>query len=434
MSEVEPDLAATWRVSDDQRLYTLVLDQDRTFSDGTPVDAWAVARSFRRAHKMGAGHGLFGVVTGLEILGPSTLRLELREPLAYLPQLLAGGASSIVREKDGPAGPGVSEAGVAGSGSYRVAEKVTGENGCPDRHGEDIGYKPRLDRVEFIIEPNQTSRLALVRQGRAQIAAGLDDGPLPAGVRTTSVTRPGLGFAALNCRRPWLESVLVRRALSQAVNYDELIALAHHGRARRAPGAVPQGVWGGWEGRWAHEYQPAAAEEAIEALDRPDTPLAMVFDPQSPSRNREARLLKSYFEEIGLTVELRPAEGLVLDRLIRAGDFDIFLGYREADPPVAELLLESWVNPEHATARANAAHYANAEAERLLSEARRVPDSQKRLNLLRQVQDLVLADCPYIFLYQPETTYVLSDQVEELELDPVSPDVLPLTSLKWHEY
>ncbi|WP_234714490.1 ABC transporter substrate-binding protein, partial [Mycobacterium tuberculosis] len=44
--EIEPWIAAEWTVNDDATEYTFDLHPDVTFSDGTPVDAAAVAKNF----------------------------------------------------------------------------------------------------------------------------------------------------------------------------------------------------------------------------------------------------------------------------------------------------------------------------------------------------------------------------------------------------
>lgn len=44
--EIEPWIAVDWTVNDDATEYTFDLNPDVTFSDGTPVDAAAVAKNF----------------------------------------------------------------------------------------------------------------------------------------------------------------------------------------------------------------------------------------------------------------------------------------------------------------------------------------------------------------------------------------------------
>src|SRR5690606_11110705 len=54
-TDVEPDLAVDWTVSDDRLIWTFQLRRDARFADGTPVDAHAVVYSFNRLKAMGQG-------------------------------------------------------------------------------------------------------------------------------------------------------------------------------------------------------------------------------------------------------------------------------------------------------------------------------------------------------------------------------------------
>src|SRR6185312_528095 len=54
-TEVEGDLARSWKVSDDNLVWTFVLKDDQRFADGSPVDARAVELSFERLLDKGAG-------------------------------------------------------------------------------------------------------------------------------------------------------------------------------------------------------------------------------------------------------------------------------------------------------------------------------------------------------------------------------------------
>lgn len=71
-TEVEGDLATSWTVSDDGRVWTFELRQDSRFADGTPVDAEAVAVSFQRLLAVGQGPAdAFPTLEQAEAVGPS---------------------------------------------------------------------------------------------------------------------------------------------------------------------------------------------------------------------------------------------------------------------------------------------------------------------------------------------------------------------------
>src|SRR6202008_3245166 len=52
--EIKPWLATTWQTSPDATSYTFTLREGVTFSDGTPLDADAVAANLDRVSQLGA--------------------------------------------------------------------------------------------------------------------------------------------------------------------------------------------------------------------------------------------------------------------------------------------------------------------------------------------------------------------------------------------
>ena len=54
-TDVEGDLASSWKASDDQKEWTFTLKDNAKFADGTPVTAEAVKLSFERLLKIGQG-------------------------------------------------------------------------------------------------------------------------------------------------------------------------------------------------------------------------------------------------------------------------------------------------------------------------------------------------------------------------------------------
>ena len=85
-----PALARRWTTSDDGRIWTFHLDPAARWSDGAPVTAQQAADGLlaHRVHGSPFSDQLHGFV-GIDTSDPLTLHLRLREPSAWLPELLA---------------------------------------------------------------------------------------------------------------------------------------------------------------------------------------------------------------------------------------------------------------------------------------------------------------------------------------------------------
>ncbi|HEY8531305.1 MAG TPA: ABC transporter substrate-binding protein, partial [Limnochorda sp.] len=126
-TEVEGDLATGWTVSPDGLVWTFELRQDARFADGTPVNAEAVAFSFRRLLAVGQGPAdAFPTLERAEAAGPWTVRFTLSDPFAPFLFTLANNGAGIVNpavmahEEDGDWGQGYLAEHTLGSGPYQV--------------------------------------------------------------------------------------------------------------------------------------------------------------------------------------------------------------------------------------------------------------------------------------------------------------------------
>ena len=146
-----PGLAESWRRSRDGLRYTFFLRQNARFSDGTPIDASAVADSwFFLIRSKAPFRSLLDIVagvkeyeegkiereaTGIQVRGPYELELTLQDPSPELLAILAHHSLSPVpanmrKERDWPAfyqslyrvqGEGMPDATLVGNGPYYLA-------------------------------------------------------------------------------------------------------------------------------------------------------------------------------------------------------------------------------------------------------------------------------------------------------------------------
>jgi ABC-type transport system substrate-binding protein len=185
--------AATFRVSDDGRIYTIVLQEGQSFSDGTPVDSRAALFSFDRLMASETGRVYFGPLRYLEIVGPHTFRLHLDRPWPPLLAALATPMASLVSPGLAQKPVGFLDTGTLGSGRMEVDSFQGDRLGLRIRL--DSPTIPRIDRVEMLFEPDAARRAALVAGGQAHLAwapawAGAEPAPPPAALPAEPVPPP----------------------------------------------------------------------------------------------------------------------------------------------------------------------------------------------------------------------------------------------------
>ena len=434
-TEVEPSLAVTWRVSDDGRMYTFVLKQEVTFSDGRRLDADAVRLSFDRAMGLKVIKPIyFPTLMGIDVLGPYTLRFLLTKPTPYFLHALASPAASIVSPGYRAYPPDYLRSHTLGSGMYQLEHWEPGrEIRLATR--PDTNFKNRIDRfvVSFVSDPRLQTEM--LYGGEVEIIGGAGPGEYEhlkeyrdlklystAGFTSQSIV--------LNLRRSWLADSDVRRALALALDYEGLIHQLKGRAALRSNGPVPAGMEGKSTETDPYPYRPDEARRILAAHTPLPRPVHLLFGPGQTWPPLAAQIIAEQLEAVGISLDLMERSEPDFRQHVEQGDFDLALVLWR--PPVAHpgYILDHWLNPSRLGPDRNAAYYENQEIGDLLEKAAQTENEDVRRDTYRRIQTIAHQDIPYIHLYQQSEQVGLSKQVEEFSLHPMWPEVFPLEKIK----
>ena len=187
-----PQMVDTWKISDDQLLYTFTLRRGLKFHDGSEVTTRDVIASLKRMFVRDTQNQLLAaLIVGYDRIDDRTFALRLKEPFAFV-DLLIGGSNGVVgaimREKDAMTDPFTAVKDRIGSGPFRFVESEY-RPGAKLVYEKFPGYVPRsepasgfaggkvakVDRVEFLVIPDPSTAYAALRRGEVDM---LDAPPL----------------------------------------------------------------------------------------------------------------------------------------------------------------------------------------------------------------------------------------------------------------
>ncbi|MEW6262991.1 MAG: ABC transporter substrate-binding protein [Thermodesulfobacteriota bacterium] len=432
-TEPAPSLAATWRVSDDGRLYTFIIKEGFTFSDGKPVNAEAVRFSFSRATRLNrAGPAAFPYLSGLEVLGPNTIRFHLDRPWPAFPAALATAPASIVSPGIQDQPPGFLDRRSLGSGLYTVKDWRAGREIVLEAR-TDLVSRPRIDRLQTLLVSRQDQLREMLCDGRVDLALNLDQDTVllikdEPRLEVQTAATCHIHFLALNVRRPWLDRVEARRALAQAIDRQQLIETAGDTVAMKMFGPIPKGLWGRHPDLAQYDYSPREASSLLDSNGRPGRDLIFLYNPVL-IQTKVAETIRLNLETLGLKTVLLPSSTPEARTRWASGDYDLLLSTWRPVQAAPEAVLEKFFSPEAIGPEDNAAFYRNLDVGRLLKEAYAQNDKRRRLSLLHQIQIRVVEDVPYVFLYQSGYRVGLSRNFQGYYLNPHLPEVLPLDQM-----
>jgi ABC-type transport system substrate-binding protein len=242
----------------------------------------------------------------------------------------------------------------------------------------------------------------------------------------------------------------LRRALAIAVDFEEFIAIFANGRGVPAQGAIPPGIYGYEEGEAG--YNPyvydwidgAPRRKSIQEAQRllaeagypggvdakAGKPLVLYYDVSAAGPDSKSNLnwYRKQFAKLGIQLVLRTTDYNQFQQKMAAGAEQIFSWGWNADYPDPEnfLFLLHGPNAKVGTGGENAANYKNPRYDALFERMRNMDDGPERLALIREMQDILRRDSPWLFGYHPKTFSLHHDWFRNLK-----PNLMANNELKY---
>ncbi len=235
--EVQPDLAESWTISEDGLTYTFALVKGVKYHDGTDFDSGDVKFSFDRAmaeDSVNPSKGIFKSIDTVSVVDPNTVKIVLTKKDAFLLFNMAKGDASIVA----PESAETNKTNPIGTGPFKFTSWTRGDRMILSKNEAFSGADGvALDKVEFrfISDPAAATAALLAEEVDAfpgfpapEILPQFEGDPR-FDVRVGSTE--GEVILAINNAKPPFDDIRVRRAISHAINRDEIIDGAMYGRA-----------------------------------------------------------------------------------------------------------------------------------------------------------------------------------------------------------
>lgn len=264
--EVEGAMAESWDVSEDGLTYTFKL-RDANWSDGKPVTAQDFVYAWMRVldPKAGAKNpAMFYLIEGAEehyasggegdvaitATDDHTLTFTLKNRIPYMMQLLTYTNWFPVRQdvvEADPEGWTRNPETFIGNGPFSVSEFNFGESVVFQKNPEYYGADGvSLDTLTFRLIPDQATALTAMESGQVD---GIEAVPAPEIPRLMAESDafmivPALGttYAFFNPAQAPLDDVRVRKALSMAVDRQDIVDFVLQSADQPAIGLVPFGL------------------------------------------------------------------------------------------------------------------------------------------------------------------------------------------------
>lgn len=448
--DLVPGVAESWERSEDGLAWTFRLRDNVRFHDGTTLDADAVVFSLERLILDSHPHVYdpsrpyqpnFRMIAKVEAVDPRTVRFQLKEPSAVFLNNLAMFPASIVS----PAA--VKSLGKrfatepVGSGPFKFGRWRRDQQIVLDAFASYWDGAPALQRVVFVPIADAATRVQQLKQSGVHIAEDLPPAELDAlqgqaGIATQSQVGLNVGYLTLQVEKPPLDRPKVRQAIGMAIDKAELVKVVYAGKARPAVNMVPPDMWGHHDELADRPFDVARAKTLLEEAAAEagfSLPLELRLSVMSQPRPymqqplQTASFIKDSLEKIGVRVTVDPKPISQHFEHLMAGKHELGLAGWSTDNSDPDNFLYSLLDQDNISEHGNnLSRYRSDRVHELLLGAQRELDTDKRLAMYREVQELVLADAPVVPLVHSEIRLALRDTVKNHTLHPGS-----LVRLRW---
>ena len=481
--EIVPELATSWEVSEDGRLYTFNLRTDVHFQDhecfpenkGRLVTAHDVKYSLTRCvdpdqrtkaywafqgKVKGATEFYEGAlnkerlkeVTGFKVVNDSTFQIELVEPYAPFIYLLVNSLGSVVPSEAIEMYGQDFRRNPVGTGPFIFDQWEESQHVLLTRNPNYWGADnqgnqfPFLDSLKFSFVKDDNTQYFDFKAGHLdelfnipteQFKAIFDVETLElqsdfSQYQAQSVPAMLTWYFAFNNTKAPFTDANVRRAFNYAIDRARIVkfALNNSPYAPATHGLTPP-VFPGYlvDSIKGYDYNPERARELLAAAGYANGegfPSIGLHIYDEPRLRRVAETIEAQLKEaLNINVEIKQMAFPQLIDLAESGEIE-FWGTRwygdYPDPETYLNLLNGQIVPDDpkAPSNPNSSRYDNVEYNELFNEAVRTVDNLARMTKYLQAEQLAMDDAPIMPLFYERHYRLLQPWVRDMNLDPMA--------------
>jgi len=445
------DLAETWGISRDVKIYNFAIRANANWHDGQPVTSddviFTVDLMRNEAMPLPADLREFWQQVEVLALDEKTVQFRLPEPFSpFLDYVGFGVLPRHLLQNVPPAELVNAPFNVApvGSGPYRFEgmDVQDGQIKAVVLHSFDgyYGQKPFIDQIVFRYYPDEASALAAYDNkdvmGISQITAnGLSKALQDSNLKLFTGRLPRLSIIYLNLddpKVPFFQDANVRRALLAGINRRWIVDRLLCGQAVLATGPIFPESWAYYDAGSSPDYDPNLAMDLLKKAEyvipgdggsvRTKEDVKLAFElayPEGELYTQIAGRIQKDWARLGVQVTLKavPYEALLAD----------YLEPHTYQAVLAELNFARSPDPDpypfwHQAQLSGGQNYSqwdDRQVSEYLEQARVTADISERERRYRNFQVRFAQETPALPLFYPVYTYAVDQSVKGVSMGPL---------------
>ena len=424
--EVLPDLAESWTISDDGKVYTFKLHTGVKFHDGTDFNADDVKFSLDRARaadSVNAQKGLFAAIDTVEVVDPATVKVTLKNPQGSFLYNMGWGDAVMVA----PESAGTNKEKPIGTGPFKFDHWAKGSEITLVKSEAYWGEPVSLDKAVFRIIPDAAAAVPAVLSGDVQAfpffppdaVSQIQSDPR---FKVVIGSTEGETILSINNKKPPFDNLKVRQAISYALDRKAIIDGASGGLGTPIGSHMSPAnkAYVDLTGEYPHD--PAKAKELLKEAGFGNGIKATLKLPPPAYARDGGQIIASELRDVGIDLEIIPVEWAQwLDQVFTKKDYDLtIVSHTEPND------IDIYSRPDYYF------NYQNPEFNKVIEELNLTSDEAKRNELLGKAQKILADDAVVGFLFELPKVGVWDAKLTGLwQNAPIQAN--DLTKVKWSD-
>lgn len=435
------DLAESWDVNNAGLEIVFHLRKGVKWHDGKEFTSADVLFTYQTVTdpKVPTPYGAnYGPVDKVEAVDPYTIRVTYKEPYApaleswsmgIMPMHILEGKDISLEEPNRKP---------LGLGPYKLKEWVTGQKIVLEANPDYFEGKPTIDTYVSRVIPDDATMFLELKQGgvdymnltpvQFKMQTDTEDFKryfqkfqYPAFVYTY------MGYNHLDLR---FADKRVRRALTHAINKQDIIEGVLMGYGTACTGPFPPESWAYNPNAKDPEYSPEKAKallkeagwtpgpDGIMTKDGKPFAFTVITNQGNDVRMKAAQIIKEHLKAVGVRMDIKVLEWqAMLHDFVDKKQFEaVLMGWSLSRDPDA---YDIWHSSKTKETEFNFISYKNEELDKLLIEGRRTFDMEKRRQIYHRIHEIMADEQPYTFLFVPDSLPILHKRFKGVKKAPI---------------
>ena len=418
----EGDLADSWTISDDYKKITFNLKQDIKWADDEPFTCQDVLFTWKKVTDpdtrtpYGSDYQL---VSSASCANNHIFIAEYDEP--YAPALETWASLHILPEhllKNENINDTYFSLNPTGSNYYALDEWTTGQQVKLKTNPNSVHGRPLLEKKITRIIPDLSSQFMELIAGNIDL---MNINPIQFSrvfpsrselndkINLYKEMGNGYTYFGFNLKKKPFDDVNIRKAISYAINKEEIINGVLLGLGEEITSPYKPGTY--WENKSINKisFDVSRSRELLEKsgyqlnanniYEKDGKPLAFeILTNQNKQREMTAVLIQRRLQDIGIDVSIRVIEwASFVNRFIKTGEFEaVVLGWSlSLDPDQYSI----WHSSQQGPGQFNFIGYNNPRVDKLLENGRKELNNKKRKQIYDEFSKIIYDEQPIIYLY-----------------------------------